>query len=118
MLVITERTFPCCAGVREADINVAEGQRRARILASEAYQQEKVNQALGEANATLAKAEAQAKAIKMVADALAKKVSQSWSIMDLETLEKCWIFWDLIHGLEILEFYRVFLKSLDFTVVN
>ncbi|KAK2181231.1 hypothetical protein NP493_405g02006 [Ridgeia piscesae] len=64
-------------GVREADINVAEGQRRARILASEAYQQEKVNQALGEANATLAKAEAQAKAIKMVADALAKKYGQN-----------------------------------------
>ena len=47
----------------------------ARILASEAYQQEKVNQAQGEANATIAKAEAQAEAIKMVADALSKKVS-------------------------------------------
>ena len=49
----------------------------ARILASEAYQQEKVNQAQGEANATIARAEAQAEAIKMVADALSKKVSYS-----------------------------------------
>ena len=56
---------------------MAEGQRKARILASEAYQQEKVNQAQGEANATLARAQAQAEAIKMVADALAKKVSYS-----------------------------------------
>lgn len=64
-------------GMREADINVAEGQRKARILASEAYQQEKVNQAMGEANAVLAKAEAQAKSIKMVAEALANKYGQN-----------------------------------------
>jgi len=34
-------------GIREADINVAEGKKRARILTSEAYKMEQVNQAKG-----------------------------------------------------------------------
>lgn len=59
-------------GVREADINVAEGQRRARILASEAEKMELINKASGEANATLAKAEAKTKALELIAGALGK----------------------------------------------
>lgn len=38
-------------GVREADINVAEGQKKARVLASEAQQVELINRAQGEAEA-------------------------------------------------------------------
>ena len=45
------------------------------MLTSEAYKTEKVNQASGEADAILAKAEAQAEAIKRVAQALESKVS-------------------------------------------
>jgi len=39
----------CCLllGIREAEINVAEGKKQARILSSEAYQREQVNQAQG-----------------------------------------------------------------------
>ena len=34
-------------GVREAEINVAEGRKRARVLKSEAYQTEQINHAKG-----------------------------------------------------------------------
>ena len=39
----------CCLllGIREAEINVAEGKKQARILSSEAYQREQINQAQG-----------------------------------------------------------------------
>lgn len=37
----------CVTGVREAAINVAEGQKRSRVLTSEAYMTEKINQARG-----------------------------------------------------------------------
>ena len=42
--------YPCLSlsvGIREADINVAQGQKQARILTSEAYKAEKINQAVG-----------------------------------------------------------------------
>lgn len=61
-------------GVREAEINIAEGKKRARILTSEAYKMEQVNRASGESNAIQVKAEAQAEAIKRVADALHTEV--------------------------------------------
>jgi len=35
------------SGIREAEINVAEGKKQSRILSSEAYQREQVNQARG-----------------------------------------------------------------------
>jgi regulator of protease activity HflC (stomatin/prohibitin superfamily) len=57
-------------GKREAAVNVAEGAKTAQILASEAERLEQVNQALGEAEAITAKAEAQAKAIEMIAKAI------------------------------------------------
>jgi len=40
----------CCEvvlGIREAEINVAEGKKQARILSSEAYKREQINQAQG-----------------------------------------------------------------------
>lgn len=52
-------------GVRAADINVAEGKRQARILASEAEKQEQINKASGEAAAIRAVAEARAKGIQV-----------------------------------------------------
>lgn len=83
-------------GIREADINVAEGKRQSTILASgkllksvfpcmmfihcfyfyylEADQQEQINKAQGEANALLAVAEAKAKGIRLIADALKQTV--------------------------------------------
>ncbi|XP_071040911.1 stomatin-like protein stl-1 isoform X2 [Parasteatoda tepidariorum] len=60
-------------GIREADINVAEGKKRSRILSSEAEKTEKINKAQGEASAILAKADARARSLKMVADSLLKK---------------------------------------------
>ena len=66
-----------CLGVREADINVAEGKKRARILTSEAFKTEQVNQALGEAEAVVAMANARAAAIETVAMALMKEVNKS-----------------------------------------
>ena len=56
-------------GVREADINVAEGKRQARILASEAQRMEEINKAQGEAQALLAVAEARAKSLNVVSKA-------------------------------------------------
>lgn len=57
-------------GVRAAEINVAEGKRQARILASEAERMEQINKANGEAAAMLAIADARAKGLSVVAEAL------------------------------------------------
>jgi len=57
-------------GIRDAEINVAEGKRLARILASEAARQEQINNATGEAAAVVAVAEARAKGLQVVANAL------------------------------------------------
>ena len=66
----------CCLGIKVAEINVAEGRKQARVLNSEAYQTEQVNQATGEANAVIAKAQAKAQAIEVVADALRQEVGK------------------------------------------
>ena len=36
------------SGVKQSNVNVAEGQKQARILTSEAYMSEQINQAKGE----------------------------------------------------------------------
>ena len=54
-------------GIRESEINVAEGKRQARILASEAEKQESINIAVGKAKALLTLAEARAEGLKHVA---------------------------------------------------
>ena len=64
--------FP--TGIRESEINVAEGQKQAQILASEAMRMENINRAQGEANAIIAKATARADAIERVAEAIGKEV--------------------------------------------
>ncbi|KFM68716.1 Stomatin-like protein 2, partial [Stegodyphus mimosarum] len=60
-------------GIREAEINVAEGKKRSRILASEAEKTEQINKAQGEASAILAKADARAKSLEVVAESLLRK---------------------------------------------
>lgn len=62
-------------GVREADINVAEGKRQARILASEAQRMEQINHANGEAAAMLAVADARAKGLNIISKSLMLRVS-------------------------------------------
>jgi regulator of protease activity HflC (stomatin/prohibitin superfamily) len=57
-------------GVREAEINVAEGNKRSRILASEAQKAEYINRAIGEAEALLSVANAKAVALQKVGDVL------------------------------------------------
>ena len=60
--------------MREADVNVAEGRRQARILASEADKLEQINRAEGEAAALLAMSKARAQGIEIVAQGLACQV--------------------------------------------
>lgn len=59
-------------GARQAAINVAEGHKQSKILASEAQKAENINQADGEAQAILLRAEASAKSIEVVAQAIGK----------------------------------------------
>ena len=61
------------SGIREADINVAEGKRQSRILASEAEKQEEINKADGKAKALIAMAQARAVGLKVVAEQLKQK---------------------------------------------
>ena len=81
-------------GNREAQINIAEGQKRSRVLASgnsllfisfnidgyyktvstEAEKQEIINNALGEAQGLIARAEARANSLRVLSSALETKV--------------------------------------------
>uniref|UniRef100_A0A3B5LD77 Band 7 domain-containing protein n=1 Tax=Xiphophorus couchianus TaxID=32473 RepID=A0A3B5LD77_9TELE len=60
-------------GTRESAINVAEGRKQAQILASEGEKAEHINKAAGEAQAVLAIAEAKAKAIHLLSEALTEQ---------------------------------------------
>lgn len=60
-------------GVRQAEINIAEGQRTSRILVSEAQKQEQINKADGEATAILALAQSRAKGLEIIATSLGYK---------------------------------------------
>jgi regulator of protease activity HflC (stomatin/prohibitin superfamily) len=64
-------------GIREADINVAEGKRQARILASEAEKQEEINKAEGQAKALIAIAQARSQGLKMVSEQLKNQSGNS-----------------------------------------
>ncbi|KAA8540114.1 hypothetical protein F0562_026806 [Nyssa sinensis] len=57
-------------GERQSNINIADGMKSSVILASEAAKMDQVNRALGEAEAILARAQATAKGIEMVSQAL------------------------------------------------
>ena len=56
--------------MKEAEINIAEGQKQATILKSEAEKLQLINSATGAAEAVVVAGEARAKSIKAVADAL------------------------------------------------
>ncbi|PVD19222.1 hypothetical protein C0Q70_19707 [Pomacea canaliculata] len=60
-------------GIREAEINIAEGKKQARILNSEAFKAEQINQAHGDAEALIARARAKASSVDVVAKALSQK---------------------------------------------
>jgi regulator of protease activity HflC (stomatin/prohibitin superfamily) len=64
-------------GIRESEINKAEGLKRAQVLASEAEQQEKINHAIGEATAVLKRAEARAQSIDLIGKALSASSGQN-----------------------------------------
>ncbi|XP_014664108.1 PREDICTED: stomatin-like protein 2, mitochondrial [Priapulus caudatus] len=60
-------------GVRVAEVNVAEGKKQSLILNSEGQKLQQINLAAGEANAIFAKAEARARSIRAIANALGEK---------------------------------------------
>lgn len=57
-------------GLREANINKAEGVKQSKILVSQAQQLEQINEAVGEAEALLKVAQAKADSVRIMADAL------------------------------------------------
>merc|ERR1719354_202250 len=59
-------------GVRQAAINVAQGHKQSQILESEAYKLKLINAAEGEAQSIAVKAQANAQAIKLISDIMAK----------------------------------------------
>lgn len=60
--------------MREASINKAEGEKKSKILVSEANQLEQINKAKGEADALFQIANAKAQSIRIVAEALKETV--------------------------------------------
>ncbi|RDW76349.1 SPFH domain-containing protein [Aspergillus mulundensis] len=75
-------------GQRQSAINIAEGRKQSVILASEADRIERVNRANGEAAAIRAKAEATAKAIETVAQAIEAGQTSAQGAMSLNIAEK------------------------------
>ena len=59
-------------GEREAEVNLAQGKKLSAVLASEAMMQERINVAKGEAAAIEAHAEASAKAVTLLSQALSQ----------------------------------------------
>lgn len=72
VLILFDNFFFFSTGIREAEINVAEGKRQAQILASEAQRLEHINLANGEAAALIAVAEARAKSLSFIAKSLSQ----------------------------------------------
>lgn len=60
-------------GQRQSDINIAEGQAQEVVLESEASMTDQINRARGEAEAILSVAEARARGIEMVAEAIMRQ---------------------------------------------
>ena len=57
-------------GQKASEINIAEGQKQAKILASEAEKAQLINQATGAAEAVVVAGQARAKSIQAIAEAL------------------------------------------------
>ncbi|ESP05164.1 hypothetical protein LOTGIDRAFT_102489 [Lottia gigantea] len=60
-------------GIREAEINVAQGKKQSRILNSEANKTEQINTAMGEAEALIVKANGKAKSIDIISSSLSQQ---------------------------------------------
>ncbi|KAL7200212.1 hypothetical protein ACSBR1_032182 [Camellia fascicularis] len=74
-------------GERQTDINIAEGRKNSVILASEGARLDQVNRAQGEAEAVLAKAQATAKGIAMISQAI-KESSGGLEAVGLKVAEQ------------------------------
>ena len=75
-------------GQRQSAINIAEGRKQSVILASEALKWEQINAASGEAEAIQLKANATAKGIEAVGDAIKKGENAAQSAVGLSVAEK------------------------------
>jgi hypothetical protein len=86
-LLSTNPNYNTHTGRRQAAINVAEGKKQSVILASEASKMEQINQAVGEAEAILARAKATAEAISHVSKTIGES-PYSHQAMSLSVAEK------------------------------
>jgi regulator of protease activity HflC (stomatin/prohibitin superfamily) len=75
-------------GQRQSAINIAEGKKQSVILASEALRAEQINMANGEAEAILLKAQATAKGIDAVAQAIEQGQGAAQNAISLSVAEK------------------------------
>ena len=75
-------------GQRQSAINIAEGRKQSVILASEALKSEQINLASGEAEAILVKAQATARGIEAVANAIKSGEVDAHSALSLSVAEK------------------------------
>ncbi|KAL1604673.1 Synaptotagmin-like protein 2 [Nothophoma quercina] len=75
-------------GQRQSAINIAEGKKQSVILASEALRAEQINMASGEAEAILLKAQATAKGIDAVAQAIEQGQGSAQNAISLRVAEK------------------------------
>ena len=75
-------------GQRQSAINIAEGRKQSVILASEAMKSEQVNMAAGEAEAIKLKAQATARGIDSVAQAISDGADDARSAVSLTVAEK------------------------------
>ncbi|KAJ8112357.1 hypothetical protein OPT61_g5251 [Boeremia exigua] len=75
-------------GQRQSAINIAEGKKQSVILASEALRAEQINLASGEAEAIILKAQATAKGIDAVAQAIEQGQDAAQNAISLQVAEK------------------------------
>ncbi|KAF1931047.1 uncharacterized protein M421DRAFT_3298 [Didymella exigua CBS 183.55] len=75
-------------GQRQSAINIAEGRKQSVILASEALRAEQINMASGEAEAIMLKAQATAKGIDAVAQAIEQGQGAAQNAISLSVAEK------------------------------
>ena len=75
-------------GQRQSAINIAEGRKQSVILASEALKAEQINMASGEAEAILLKAQATARGIDAVANAIKRGEASAQGAVSLSVAEK------------------------------
>lgn len=75
-------------GQRQSAINIAEGRKQSVILASEALKAEQINMASGEAEAILLKAQATARGIDAVANAIRQGEDSAQNAVSLSVAEK------------------------------